>query len=122
MTTAEMKSFEPGEIIFRERDLPTYLYRIRTGRVEIIKDVGAKILTLATLVPGDIFGDMALLDMERRSATARAMVPTQCVKFSLQDILARKDALDTVMKDVFEILVQRLRETTKAMADKQGMT
>ena len=72
------KSFAQGEIIFREGDEGAEAYRILEGRIEIsILIEGQGEAPLGHLLPGDIFGEMALLDDKPRSASARALEPTR---------------------------------------------
>lgn len=67
--------FEGGETIFREGDESAEAYIIAQGRVEVLKGDGEHALRLAVLGPGDVFGEMGLLDERPRSATVRAVEP-----------------------------------------------
>lgn len=72
------KVFTPGEFIFFEGDLDKDFYIIEKGQVEIFtKDAQGKKVVLAQLGPGSVFGEMALLLNEPRSATAQAVVMTE---------------------------------------------
>ena len=66
-------NYQPGEIIFQQGYPGDYAYIIVSGEVEIIdlKPDGA-VEMIALLEPGQMFGEMALLDDKPRSATARA--------------------------------------------------
>jgi CRP-like cAMP-binding protein len=65
--------FEAGDVIFREGDPGEALYLVLEGQVMISKLInGAGEEALAFLGRGDYFGEMALIDRERRSATAKA--------------------------------------------------
>src|SRR5581483_10863017 len=63
--------FEPGEMVFEEGDEGVCLYVVRTGELEVVRE-GAR---LATLGPGEYFGEMALLSNRARSACVRATKP-----------------------------------------------
>ena len=65
-------SFKDGDIIFIEHEPGSELYIIQQGKVKITKIVDQKEVLLAVLRPGDIFGEMALLENKPRSATAIA--------------------------------------------------
>ena len=70
------KSFTNGEYIFREGESAAYAYIIKSGAVEITKHSTAGEQILAELTPPTIFGEMALIDGNPRSAGARANVDT----------------------------------------------
>lgn len=73
----ETKALELGEIIFQEGDLSSEAYRLLSGGVEISIAVEGKKVVLAQLGPGDIFGEMAMIDEHPRSATAMTLFPSQ---------------------------------------------
>jgi CRP/FNR family transcriptional regulator, cyclic AMP receptor protein len=68
--------YEPGQEIVRQGDTGVGAFIIRSGKVDIVQDRDGKEQKIATLGPGDVFGEMALLDEFPRSATARAVDPT----------------------------------------------
>jgi CRP-like cAMP-binding protein len=71
------RKFIAGEFIFREGDPGIGLYIIREGEVEIERENNNSIInTLATFSKGDFFGELALVDGEKRSASAIAK--TEC--------------------------------------------
>jgi CRP/FNR family cyclic AMP-dependent transcriptional regulator len=68
--------YEPGQEIVRQGDTGVGAFIIRSGKVDVVQDRGGKETKLSTLGPGDVFGEMALLDEFPRSATVRAIEPT----------------------------------------------
>jgi CRP/FNR family transcriptional regulator len=70
------QSYKPGQEIIRQGDTGVGAFIIRSGKVDIIQEKDGKTTTLATLGPGDVIGEMALLDEFPRSATAKAVEPT----------------------------------------------
>ena len=68
--------YEPGQDIVRQGDTGVGAFIIRSGKVDVIQDRGGKETKLSTLGPGEVFGEMALLDEFPRSATAKAVEPT----------------------------------------------
>ena len=72
-TMSQERQLEPGEAIFRENDTADSLYVVLSGSVMISKYIpGAGDEALAFLGRGDYFGEMALLDGQKRSAGAEA--------------------------------------------------
>jgi CRP-like cAMP-binding protein len=74
------RRFRRGEVIFHLGDPGDALFVVLTGDVKISlpSDTGDEAI-LATLGPGVVFGELALLDGAPRSATATAMSPTETV-------------------------------------------
>ena len=68
--------YEPGQDIVWQGDTGVGAFIIRSGKVDVIQDRGGKETKLSTLGPGEVFGEMALLDEFPRSATVRAVEPT----------------------------------------------
>ena len=67
------KTFESGELIFREGDDSNEAYWILSGKVEISIGTPQGRSILTTLDRGEIFGEMGLVDDRPRAATARAL-------------------------------------------------
>jgi CRP/FNR family transcriptional regulator, cyclic AMP receptor protein len=74
----QVRLFDQGAVIFRENEQGSEMFIIIQGVVEIRKSTGpssSKILT--TLQKGDMFGEMAIIEKQPRSATAVAVQPTR---------------------------------------------
>jgi CRP-like cAMP-binding protein len=111
------ESHAPGSKIFQHGDVGDKLYLILEGRVRISREVaGMGEEALAVLGPGQVFGEMALLDESPRSADA--VVHERCrvltiPKDGFDDLLfLHKDLAYEVLWSIVRMLVRRLRETT----------
>lgn len=105
-----------GTKIFQHGDAGDKLYLILEGKVRISREVpGMGEEALAVLGPGQVFGEMALLDESPRSADAR--VHERCrllsiAKDGFDDLLfMHKDLAYEVLWSIVRMLVTRLRET-----------
>ena len=68
------RTFRGGEIVFRENDDSDTCYVVRSGHARAVREhADGRQITLATFGPGDIFGELAMFDDERRSATVEAV-------------------------------------------------
>lgn len=106
-----------GTKIFQHGDAGDKLYLILEGRVRISRDVpGMGEEALAVLGPGEVFGEMALLDESPRSADARVHERCRLLaipKDGFDDLLfLHKDLAYEVLWSIVRMLVARLRETT----------
>ncbi len=67
------RRFGAGEVVFREGDDSDTCYVVHAGHARAIREhPDGRQITLATFGPGDIFGELAMFDDERRSATVEA--------------------------------------------------
>ena len=82
---------EPGDVIIKEGAVDSRIYILLSGEVEVIKD--GKTLT-SIKRPGEVFGELAVVNEDRRSASVVAVKQTVCLavdqKF-LQDIKPREE-------------------------------
>jgi CRP-like cAMP-binding protein len=68
------RAFRGGEVVFREGDDSDTCYVVRAGHARAIREhADGRQITLATFGPGDIFGELAMFEDERRSATVEAI-------------------------------------------------
>ena len=81
------RQYETGAVVFREGDEGSTCYIVRTGRARAIREhPDGRSITLAHFGPGDIFGEMAMLDGERRSATVEATEDTEAIAILSTDM------------------------------------
>ena len=74
------RHFSPGQVVFREGDASDTCYVVRRGHARATRaHPDGRTLTLATFGPGDIFGELAMFDSERRSATIEATDEVEAV-------------------------------------------
>jgi len=76
------KLYQPGQIIFSEYEPGDNFYFILHGTVRITKIVSDKEKTLDTMSDGDIFGEMAILEAQPRSATVIAETEVKVLEFN----------------------------------------
>ncbi|HUO34399.1 MAG TPA: FAD-dependent oxidoreductase [Candidatus Acidoferrum sp.] len=81
--------FEAGEVVFFEGDLGDNVYIIESGECDVLRQSGGQETHIATLGPGDFFGEMALINDMSRNATIRA-------KTTMNVLLVSKCDFDTL--------------------------
>jgi len=74
------RSFDDGDLIFDEGDEGTALFVIRSGRVEISRTAQGECRVVASLGPGEFFGEMSVVLGEARTARAVAVGPTELLQ------------------------------------------
>ena len=105
------KSYAPGDVVFEEGQTGNGLYMITTGKVEIVKNMGAaNEQQLAVLGSGEVFGEMALLEERPRSASVRVLEDTHCLGIDRFLFLTQLTKDPQVAITMIQVLAQRLRE------------
>jgi CRP/FNR family transcriptional regulator len=70
---AATRRFSAGDVLFREGDASNTSYIVRSGHARALREhADGRQITLATFGPADVFGELAMFDDERRSATVQA--------------------------------------------------
>ncbi len=104
-----------GTEIFREGEKGQTAYIVEDGRVEITSERNGQRVVLAELGAGEIFGEMALIDDEVRSAGATAAEETRVVVIDRDQILNRLEQTEPVIVLLIKILLARFRKTQKEL-------
>jgi CRP-like cAMP-binding protein len=108
---ARERGFGAGEKIFEEGDKGDGMYLVRDGLVEISTLVGPNVRRgLSRIAPGDMFGEMAVLDDKPRSARAVALKETAVYFFSREEILALLKRSPMLSHSLLREISLRLRE------------
>jgi len=105
----ETRFFKAGTIIFHQGDAASEMFVIKTGTVRI--QLGNR--TLSELPADSIFGEMALIDNEPRSATAIAITDVELVPVTEKQFLFMVGQTPYFALRVMRVLAQRLRATSK---------
>jgi CRP/FNR family cyclic AMP-dependent transcriptional regulator len=115
---SRLRQFERGETIIPEGVYDTYVYVLITGEVEVRKN-DSPISRLHKT--GDIFGELAIINYEPRSASVIAMTRTACLAIDaafLDSLVPHdRDAIYAAVYKIFaEIVSNRLRITSEELA------
>jgi CRP-like cAMP-binding protein len=117
------RTFGAGESVFREGDQSDTCYVIRTGHVRAVREhTDGRSLTLATLGPGEIFGELAIFDEEQRSATVEALEETEVIAILAGDMRRMLREHPDIAVKLLAGLSRRLRETNERLTRQSFQT
>jgi CRP-like cAMP-binding protein len=111
--TQESRNFKAGEIIFKEGDAGPEFFVVKSGSVTVRR--GNR--TLDVLHEGEIFGEMALIDSDLRSATVVADSDCVVVPVGEKQFLFMTSEAPYFALSVMRVLVQRLRASNEALPE-----
>ena len=133
------RSLAAGEVLFREGDRSDTCYVVRSGRARAVRDRHGRTITLATFGPHDFFGELAMFEDERRSATIEAIEATELVAVLGADMrrllrlhpeitvrllisLGRRlrNANDRLSRQSFQTVQSRVAATLGELAERQA--
>lgn len=107
-----------GKDIIRQGDEGYRAYFIEKGGVEVLVDDGRHQLKVTELGPGDIFGEMSLINYGPRSATVRALYDTTVTIIARDEIEGKiKRIQDEAIRALINVLAERLRTATRGQLD-----
>ena len=117
------RRFQPHQVIFREGDASDTCYVVRSGHARAMREHGdGRTIALAHFGPGDIFGELAMFDDERRSATVETLDAVEAVAVAGSDMrrLLREHP-DIAVKLVIA-LGRRLRDANERLSRQSFQT
>ncbi len=112
-----------GEVVFREGDESDTCYVVHSGHARAIRvHPDGRSLTLAHFGPGDIFGELAMFDSEKRSATVETLEETEVVAILGGDMRRLLREHPDIAVKLVGSLGRRLRETNERLSRQSFLT
>ncbi|HMJ02763.1 MAG TPA: Crp/Fnr family transcriptional regulator [Conexibacter sp.] len=117
------RRFEPGRVIFREGDESDTCYVVRSGHARAIREhADGRTIALSTFGPGSIFGELAMFESERRSATVETLDGLEAVAILGADMRRLMRDHVEIALGVVTSLGRRLRAANERIASQSFQT
>jgi CRP-like cAMP-binding protein len=117
------RRFAAGEVVFREGDESSTCYIVRSGHVRAVREhTDGRSITLATFGPGDIFGELAMFDDERRTATIETIDEAEAIAILSGDMRRLLREHPDIAVKLLSSLVRRLRQTNERLTAQSFQT
>jgi CRP/FNR family transcriptional regulator, cyclic AMP receptor protein len=97
------KRFGEGDVLIEEGGMPTDVFVLESGTVDVTHEEQL----IARLGPGDVVGEIALLDPQRRTATVTATSAVRAVALSVEDFASMDTEMPEITKQLREIAERR---------------
>jgi CRP-like cAMP-binding protein len=110
-----------GEVLMREGSPGGSLYVIVEGEFEITKRSGPGDLVIAVRGPGEVIGEMSLLDGSPRTATVRALQDSRLLEIDQRAFLRLVESSPTATLGVLHTITSRLRHTESMLRQSETL-
>jgi CRP-like cAMP-binding protein len=108
-----IQTYNDGEIIFCQNEPSNEVYVLKSGRVRISKIVDNKEIQLFIMMPGDIFGEMSLIENKTRSATAIALEDSDLLAIKRENFETMSQKEPQLMARIISLLSERIWNANK---------
>ncbi|MCU1282616.1 MAG: cyclic nucleotide-binding protein, partial [bacterium] len=109
-------TIKEGQQLFHERDQGGICYVIRSGRIELsVTDEGGEKLVLDVLEPGELCGELSLLDGGTRSTTAVALPEVEALVLERPEFVSFLRKQPDASLDVLSALAKRIRRADRLL-------
>ena len=115
--TSESMTFEDGEVLFHRGDPADCAYVIMEGAVDVLSDTDDGVVVATTLRANELFGELAVITNETRSATLRANGALQALRISDEMFLKLLADNSDLALDVMRQLSLKLTRTHRQYED-----
>ncbi len=113
-----IRSYAPGEIIFHMGSAGDSMMAVLGGSIRIsVPSPDGKEIVLAILQPGEVFGEIALLDGKERTADAKAISECHLAILERREVLAFLEHHPKIWPKFVAVLCGRLRNTDQHIAE-----
>src|SRR5438034_4149872 len=117
------RSFPAGVRVFHEGDRSDACYLVRSGDLRVTREhPDGRAIALATLGPGDLFGELAMLDGEARSASVDTLSDSELLALPAADFRRLLADHPEISVKLVAALTRRLRETNERVARQSFQT
>ena len=115
------RTLQSGEFVFWEGDSPNWFYMVAEGRVKVLKHSSlGKEFVIAFFEPGDMFGEVAVLENKPYPASAEAVAETRVLGIRRDDFLSFLASRPEVALRIINVLRGRLRDAQSRLRDIAG--
>jgi CRP/FNR family transcriptional regulator len=116
------RTYEAGQVVFREGDQGDTCFVVRSGAIKISREHGGRTIALAELRVGDMFGELSMFGGEVRSATAAALEDTAAIALLAGDVRRLLAGNPEIALKMLETMANRVRATNQRLANQSFQT
>jgi CRP-like cAMP-binding protein len=120
----EVREYSPGEVLLKERDSPTFVLLVLTGKMQVYVERQGRDLVLTDAGPGTILGELAVLCGIPRSASVRASERSAVLKWNATDfrklLLSNVFLSERIFRESLRTLIEKEQALINSLMRSQG--
>lgn len=116
----ERRFVAKGAVIIKEGETGNSAFLVQSGSVKVFVDYEGRQIELAQLGPGQIFGEMALVFDEKRSATVETVEDTNLIVITRQTLEEKLRKSDPTIRAIVPMLMKRIVQTNNALLSRHA--
>ncbi len=110
------RDYRTGDYIVREGEIGDSMYVILSGQAEVMRSTDGTDVRLAVLGKGDIVGEMAIFQKEKRSASVRALTDMRVMSVDRRIFLKRVHEDPSFVFGILQKMSQRIRDLNSELS------
>src|ERR1700730_6978563 len=111
-----LSQFKKGDLLFRQGDASDHVLRVRSGEIEVLREIGTASVLLGHVRGGEWLGEMGVIEGRSRSATARAAADGEVEVLTARQFLEQVSSDPALARDLILRLSIRLRRIEDKIA------
>jgi CRP-like cAMP-binding protein len=117
---SQLHELKSQETVIKQGEKTSNMFLVISGKIEIVREDGSKEIKIQIINPGEVFGEVAFTGKIERTATARALEPSEVISLDSNSIEKSLRFYPNIGKKLFEnictILSLRLAQTNKHLS------
>jgi len=113
--------YSKGHVVIRQGEAGDHIYAVQEGELEVVKErKGGGEIQVAVLRAGDIFGEMAILQKEVRSATVRTLTEARLITLDKKTFMRRVHEDPSLAFNIVRMMAQRIRALNAQLGERRA--
>lgn len=120
--SAQTEEFRAGKVVIQEGDDDKDIFIVRLGSMLVEKEIGDRQVFLSYLPAGSFFGEMAVIDGSKRTATVKASIKSEVIRLPGEGFLALLEKNPALRDNALKVMDERRRTNNfiESQKDKVG--
>lgn len=111
------RTYQDGEVVVRQGEEGDCLFVVQEGQLEVVREEGGREVHIRLVGKDELFGEMAVFERQRRSATVRARGPARVLTLDKKNFLRRVNEDPSLAFRIVETMSRRVRELSAQVVE-----